>query len=115
MSTYLKLASELEQLRKKTERARRSEVGAVIKNIKAQIKRYGLVASDLGLSAGTKDKPGAKPGRKPTSSSRKKGTKVAPRYSDGTNTWTGRGKTPGWVKAAIDAGATIESLRLSET
>lgn len=32
------------------------------------------------------------------------------KYSDGTHTWSGRGPKPGWVKAAIAGGKTLEQL-----
>jgi len=38
---------------------------------------------------------------------------VAPKYidpTDGSNTWTGRGKKPKWVEAQLEAGKTLDDL-----
>jgi DNA-binding protein H-NS len=43
------------------------------------------------------------------------GRTVAPKYrnpADPAQTWTGRGKRPRWVQAAIDAGKSLESLAI---
>lgn len=42
-----------------------------------------------------------------------KGTSVAPKYRNPSNpveTWTGRGRSPAWVKAHTEGGGTLESL-----
>lgn len=44
-----------------------------------------------------------------------KGSKGAPKYanpSDASQTWTGRGRKPNWVIAALDAGTPLEELAL---
>lgn len=41
--------------------------------------------------------------------------KVAPKYKDPkdpTNLWTGRGRRPLWVQAALDEGKTLEDLAI---
>lgn len=43
------------------------------------------------------------------------GRTVAPKYrnpADPGQTWTGRGKRPRWVQAAVDAGKSLESLAI---
>lgn len=43
------------------------------------------------------------------------GRSVAPKYrnpADPSQTWTGRGKRPRWVQAALDAGKSLESLAI---
>lgn len=40
---------------------------------------------------------------------------VAPKYidpTDGSNTWTGRGKKPKWVEAQLAAGKTLADLKI---
>ena len=42
-------------------------------------------------------------------------TKVAPKYRNPDNpeqTWTGRGRQPGWVKEALEAGKTLDSMAI---
>ena len=44
-----------------------------------------------------------------------KGSKGAPKYAnpaDTSMTWTGRGRKPNWVIEALDAGKTLDDLRL---
>jgi|SRR6056297_2089075 len=41
--------------------------------------------------------------------------KVAPKYRDPNNpdrTWTGRGRTPKWVQEFLDAGKSLEDLKI---
>jgi len=41
-------------------------------------------------------------------------SKVKVKYSDGQNNWTGRGRTPLWVKNFIQAGGELSSLNVSK-
>jgi len=41
-------------------------------------------------------------------------SKVKVKYSDGQNNWTGRGRTPLWVKNFVQAGGEISSLSVSK-
>lgn len=44
-----------------------------------------------------------------------KGTKVAPKYknpADAKQTWTGRGRQPLWVKAALESGKSLDDLKI---
>lgn len=124
MATYSDMIAQIEDLKKQAERQRKEEYSSVIKTIKKQIADYGITAEELGLgAAGSKRgrKPGkasAKPGRKPARKAGAKranaGTKVAPKYRDDAgNTWTGRGKQPKWVVAALASGRSLESLLIA--
>lgn len=43
-----------------------------------------------------------------------KGTKVAAKYKDSEgNTWSGRGSRPRWLRAAIEAGKTLEDFAIA--
>ena len=73
--------------RRKAEAKRAAELAA---------KEFGFSLEDV-LDAGTK------------------GSKGAPKYAnpaDPSQTWTGRGRKPNWVIAALDAGQTMEELAL---
>ena len=66
-------------------------------------KSYGVDLADI-LEAPTKKR------KSPT-----KGKKVAPKYKnpdDASQTWTGRGRQPLWVKAALDGGKTLDDLKI---
>jgi len=120
MATYRELQDQIEKLQREAAAARREEIGSTIREI-------GLTAADLGLApAGAAPGPRrgrkavAKPdaaaakggrgrkGRKPSAAA---GKKVAPKYR-GPNgeTWTGRGRQPGWVAAAVGAGRTLDDM-----
>jgi DNA-binding protein H-NS len=117
MSSYAQMIAQIEELKKQAEKTRKEEFSSVVKAIKKQIADYGITAEDLGLAgaapkAGRKGKAAAgKPSRKPRAKRSTAGTKVAPKYRDEAgNTWTGRGKQPKWVAAALAAGRSLESM-----
>lgn len=112
-STYEKITREIEALKKKAETARKHEAAEMVALIKSGIALYGLTAQDLGLT------PSAKAAqwlpKTPLTSGRK--TKAdafsapASKYSDGAGrSWSGRGPRPAWVKAAIDAGRSLDDM-----
>ena len=126
MASYSEMIAQIEELKKQAERQRKEEYSSVIKTIKKQIADYGITAEELGLSAapGAKRgrkagkaaaKPGRKPGRKGAARGKhpSAGTKVPPRYKDEAgNTWTGRGKQPKWLAAALSAGKKIDDFKI---
>ena len=71
----------------------------VKKRILALLDEYGLTLGEIFPSA---------KGQAVTPGTVKKTVKV--RYSDGQNTWTGRGRTPLWVKSFIQSGGKLDSL-----
>lgn len=53
----------------------------------------------------------------PTGRPRRKYAKVLPKYSNPsspTETWSGRGKQPRWIAAALQSGHTLEEFRISD-
>ena len=40
--------------------------------------------------------------------------KVSVKYTNGKNTWTGRGRTPLWVKSFVDAGGELASIEVEK-
>ncbi len=97
MTSYTELQREIARLMQQADAARKAEVRAVIDDIKAKMSEYGITAADLGPS-----------GR----SSRAKGTTVAAKYRNSATgeTWTGRGKMPRWLQAAVAAGSRKEDF-----
>lgn len=91
-STYTEIQEKIERLQKEAEEIRAKEVAAVVKEIKRDIEKYGLTAEDLGLS------------------SRRRRSKVAPKYKSGDKTWSGRGRKPHWVKGHLEAGGKLSDL-----
>ena len=118
MPSYSEIIQQINDLQKQAERQRKEEYSSVLKTIKKQIAEFGITAEELGFSsaAGTKRGPkaGAKAakGCKPRAKRANAGIKVPPKYKDSAtgNTWTGRGKMPKWVSAAVASGRSLESL-----
>ena len=54
---------------------------------------------------------GGKSGRTPR---KDKGVKLPPKYqnSDGSKTWSGKGRKPGWVVEHLEAGGALEALEI---
>lgn len=106
MSTELSALSleELKSLRKKIdrliegweERRRREALAAA----EEAARSHGFNLAELGLSGG-RGRAARVPG--------------APRYANPANpaeTWSGRGRRPGWIKAALNAGQSLEDLAI---
>ncbi|MEB8387455.1 H-NS histone family protein [Rhodobacteraceae bacterium KMM 6894] len=102
---------ELKLLQKKVDRAiatheKRARKDA-LNAVKDKAKELGFSLKELvgGHDASSDDDSGAT--RTPS----------APKYSnpdDATQTWTGRGRKPNWIKDAIDGGADIETMRIND-
>jgi DNA-binding protein H-NS len=90
------------EIKRRTEEATNAAREAAIEKLKAIAREHGYSLEEL---AGTK-----KPRKSAASGTRKP---VAPKYANPSNpseTWTGRGRKPLWVQAALNQGKTLESL-----
>lgn len=95
MATYLELKAQAEKLLQQAEDLRQQEIADVIKEIKAKMAEYGITAADLG------------------SSSKKSTSKASPAVKyRGPNgeTWSGRGRSPVWLKEALEQGKSKEDF-----
>lgn len=97
MATYQELLQQQKELEKQIEAARKQELSDAISKVKALMSQYGLTMADITASG---------------KSSASKGTKVAPKYrnTETGETWTGRGRQPKWVEAALASGKKLEDL-----
>lgn len=131
MPNYLQIQAQIEKLQKEAQALRKRELAETIANIKKAIAAFGITAEDLGL-AGTGARRGRKAGKKAAgakrrgrpsksaSASAKKSGKfdkrsvVAPKYRDAATgaTWTGRGKQPRWLAAAIKGGKKLSDFAI---
>jgi DNA-binding protein H-NS len=112
-STYQALTREIEALKKKAETARKQEAAELVALIRNGIELYGLTAEDLGLdSAASTARTAKKAATSPKVKTAATGSSVpAAKYvDDAGHAWSGRGPKPGWVKAALDAGHTLDDL-----
>jgi len=139
MPSYIELKNQIQKLQKEAEILRKHERTETIAKIKEAIAAFGLTAEDLGLSGtkfshrvrkvGKKSKGGGaaaakRPGRPAKSApAQKAGRKsagsdkrsvVAPKYRDSATgiTWTGRGKQPKWLAAALKGGKKLEDFKI---
>ena len=87
MASYKDLQNQIAELQKQAEAARADEINETVATIKSLIKQFGLTASDIGFGVKNPGKSG-----KPSKS-------ASVMYRDDTgNTWSGRGRMPGWLK-----------------
>ena len=89
----LQLRKDVDKALKTVENRRRAEAK---KAAEAALKEYGFSLDDLLGGTG-------------------KGTKGLPKYknpADEAQTWTGRGRKPNWVVAALDAGKSLDDLKI---
>ena len=139
MANYLQLKNQIQKLQQEAEILRKRERNETVAKIKEAIAVFELTAEDLGLSGtkssrrvrkvGKKSKgvgtaaakrpgrpakstPAPKAGRK--SAANDKRSVVAPKYRDSATgtTWTGRGKQPKWLAAAIKGGKKLEDFKI---
>lgn len=117
----------LERLKKERLKIDKAIATAEKRDKKATLAKMAVIAKQNGfelheLMTGsnvkqtTEAKPKSKTKSKPASKTRKTRGKVAPKYCNpgkSSETWTGRGRQPLWVKALLDDGATLEDLKIS--
>lgn len=115
-TTYKDIKRQIADLEKKAADARKAEVAKVIAGMKSQIAEYELTVADLfgaAHRAGVKAAKSAAPAKAPK----------PPRYMDPKTgkTWSGMGKAPGWIAAAVKKGkkedfliAKVEALRAAK-
>lgn len=115
MGEYIEIIKKIETLKRVAEKKRVKEVAVIVRQIKAQIKQYNLTASELGLSAKSEQRRAkAESDTAARAKATKSVNKVAVRYRDSSgNTWTGRGKRPLWLVAALAKGDSLDSYRVT--
>lgn len=93
------LEARLEQIKKIEEGRAAAARTAALAPVLAAIKAHGFTAAELGFTPFA-----SKADAVPEKSDKRNA--VAPRYKDPINgkTWAGRGKTPGWLTAALGDG-----------
>ena len=95
MATSKELQAQLDSLTKQVEQARKVEIAEAVEKVRALVKEHNLSLDDVGVRTFSKGR--AVPGGK---------TVNPPKYQDPKtgNTWTGVGKPPKWIAAAVKAG-----------
>lgn len=113
--SYQQLQAQIDSLQKKADAARKKELEGVISEIKSVISKWGVTAADLGLSTqpGTRALASKKAAPKRGAKSVKAKTPNigAVKYQDQAgNVWGGRGPRPAWLRAAIEAGQSLDEF-----
>jgi DNA-binding protein H-NS len=100
MATYKELKAQAEALLQQAEAARRAEIAAVVAEIQARMKEYGITLADL--------KGGAKKAKSRAA--------VAVKYSNPAtgDTWSGRGRAPKWLADALAKGRSRDEFRVGK-
>ncbi|WP_170565444.1 H-NS histone family protein [Ruegeria atlantica] len=93
-----KLAAKIE---KRTVEVEKETLQTALKEMRAIADKLGVTFEDvIALHSGK---------------GKKTATKAAPKYAnpdDPSQTWTGRGRKPAWLKAALEAGKSIDDLMI---
>lgn len=98
MSNYAELIAKRDELNRQIEAALKAERAGAIAKAKELVAQFQLTAADLGL--------GAKPAAAPKV---RKAVEAKYRGPNG-ETWTGRGRTPGWLASLEAKGQKRESF-----
>ncbi len=100
--------AKVNELREQLAQQRNNERAQAINSAKELIKTFQLSAADLGFSVKKV------PARKEAVNADRRAT-VAPKYRDPATgkTWTGRGKTPGWMTSELSAGRSKQDLLIN--
>lgn len=80
-----------------------------LKIVLAAMKEHGLTVDDITAASSKTARRGRPPGKKTGPA---KGGKVAVKYRHGSDTWTGRGRTPRWLVALEKDGRKREEFRV---
>lgn len=102
MTTYSELKAQAEALLVQAEQVRKQELAAVVLEIKAKMKEYGLTVADLGNGSVASRKSG-------------KSKSAAPAKYRGPNgeLWAGGlGRKPEWVRSLLAAGKNLDDYRI---
>lgn len=95
-------------------KAKREPIARVRQQIVRLAKAKGYTVEEVfGMSRAPK-----RPAKSPAKKTRKASSPVAAKYrhpDDPSQTWSGRGRQPRWLAAALAAGATLESFRVAPT
>ena len=114
MKTSAELERTIRKLKREMLKARKAEIKAGVHEVKKLMKRFGISVADLG--SGRIGTPAAAKsmgnGAKKPKSQR---APVKPKYrnpGNKTQTWTGRGRSPLWVREYLGKGKKLEDLAI---
>jgi DNA-binding protein H-NS len=115
---YQTLMTQISNLKSRAESVRLQEKSAILSGIKEQMNAYGITLTDLQIGGSSKviAPKGVKTEIPEKAESQVKATRRKPeaKYLDPKTgaTWTGRGKTPKWLQAALLSGKKKEKYAI---
>ncbi|CAG0905821.1 unnamed protein product [Darwinula stevensoni] len=102
MASYQELMAQAQALFAQAEDTRKTEMAAVVADIKAKMKEHGITVADLG-GAGTGKRVGSK----------SKSTAPAKYRGPNGELWAGGpGRKPEWVRELLASGKSVEEFRI---
>lgn len=108
-ATLAELEKRRKELTAQIEAGRADAIAEIVAYAISQAAQIGVDAVELAQAFG---KAGSKPGKKPTAGIKSAAPGKYRNPKNAAETWGGRGRPPAWVRAAIDGGATLESLAI---
>ncbi len=98
MASYQEILSQIEELKRKAEEARKQEMSGALAEIRRLMAEFGITVEDIVGRAGK---------------AKSKGGMVAKyRDPDSGKTWTGRGRRPAWVAELEKQGKSLDSCKI---
>lgn len=110
MTSYAQIKARIAKLEKEAEQVLRKEAVKAIDTIKKIMEKYELTLTDLSDALSSNGAGKGRRGRKPKAAAAKKakaaGQKPAAKYRNPKTgeTWSGRGRSPAWIRDALASG-----------
>ncbi len=121
--SFTDLRHQIANLSDKAVAVRKAEIEQVVANVRHALQLYELTLEELvamvqrksgGARKAAKPAKAAPPAKRAKLAS-KRVVATAKRYADGNgNTWAGMGRRPPWLRAALEAGGSLESFLVTE-
>jgi DNA-binding protein H-NS len=108
-ATLAELEKRRKELTAQIEAGRADAIAEIVAYAISQAAQIGVDVAELVQAFG---KVGSKPGKKPTAGIRAPAPEKYRNPKNAAETWSGRGRYPAWVRDALAAGATLESLAI---
>lgn len=109
--TYSTVRSQIEELEKKAEQLRQTEIAGVIERIKLAIRFYNITIDDLGIDDMILEYV-AKHNLDPEAKMDGANTVAVKFRDENGNAWAGRGKRPNWLMKALASGRKLEEFAI---
>lgn len=113
-ATYLELKAQAQKLLEQAEALRKEEMASVIAEIVEKLNSYQIELADLKAAGYAHGDTAVGPSfGKRASTASGTSTSVAKKYrdpKDASNEWSGRGRTPKWMQAYLEAGKSKEEF-----